>query len=142
MKRALALLWLAVLLVAALYLGARLYAGLTWRTDLLALLPRDAQDAGRQQAEDAVTRALSQRLVLLLGNREETVAHTAALTIQNGLAASGIARVETTVPGADAVQRLGALYAPFHRGLLSATDRATLLRGEGQTVAEHALAQV
>ena len=75
MRRKLALLWLVVMLAASLYLGLRLANGLGWRTDLMALLPRDEQDAGKQRAEDAVTRALSERVVLLVGHADRHARH-------------------------------------------------------------------
>ena len=50
-------LWLVIVMAAALYLGLRLHDGLVFRTDLLALLPREAQDPAAQHANDVVTAA-------------------------------------------------------------------------------------
>lgn len=142
MRRGLALLWAAALLAAGLYLAVRIHTGLPWRTDLLALLPHDAQDVQRQHAEDAVTRALSQRVLVLVGHRDQATAIAAARTLEDRLRQSGVAGIEPTVPGPEALVRLGTLYAPFRRGLLSDSDRAALQRGDGQAVADRALSQV
>ncbi len=142
MRRGLPWLWLLVMVAACAYLGLRVHAGLNWRTDLMALLPRDEQDIGRQQAEDAVTRALSQRLVLLVGHPDGGLARAAAATLAQRLAASGVAQPDVIVPGPEAIRRLGALYAPFRRGLLSEADRASLRAGDGEALATRALAQV
>ena len=45
MIRLAAALWLAIVLAAGAYLACRVGSGLTFRTDLMALLPMDQQDA-------------------------------------------------------------------------------------------------
>ena len=142
MRRGLALFWLVVMLAASLYLGARLLNGLGWRTDLMALLPRDQQDIGRQQAEDAVSRALSQRLILLVGHVNGQTAREAAAELSTRLTKSGLASVETLVPGSEAIRRLATLYAPYRRGLLSESDRDALIHHNGAAVAARAMSQV
>ena len=142
MTRGLPMLWLLVMVVVCSWLGVRVHGGLHWRTDLMALLPRDEQDVGRQEAEDAVTRALSQRLVLLVGHPDAARARAAAATLAQRLTASGVAEPDSTVPGSEAIRRLGALYAPFRRGLLSEADRASLRAGDGEVIVTRALAQV
>ena len=142
MRRKLALLWLMMMPAASLYLGLRLANGLGWRTDLMALLPRDEQDAGKQRAEDAVTQALSERVVLLVGHADGRIARQSAATLASRLTTSGLASVETLVPGSEAIRRLATLYAPYRRGLLSDADRAALLRHDGASVAGRAVSQV
>lgn len=142
MSRVLALLWLAVLLAGGAYLAVRLHDGLPWRTDLMGLLPHDARDLARQQAETEVTQALSQRVLVMVGHADAEAARSAARALIRRLEDAAIAQVEPTVPGPEALARLGALYAPYRNGLLSETDRAALLQGNGQAVAERALAQV
>ena len=51
MRRLAALLWLAAVLLAAGYLAIRLHDGLAFRTDLMALLPREQQDPVLQHAD-------------------------------------------------------------------------------------------
>lgn len=142
MRRALALLWLLVVAVALAYLGLRLSSGLVLRTDLLALLPHEADDAARRQADEAVTRALSARLVFLVGDADRERARAAAVRLGRRLAASGLAEVSSDAFGAERLRRMGALYAPYRQGLLSAQDRALLRGGHAEEVARRALSQV
>ncbi|OIR10091.1 hypothetical protein GALL_80190 [mine drainage metagenome] len=142
MRRALALLWLLVVTAALAYLGLRLSSGLVLRTDLLALLPHEADDAARRQADDAVTRALSSRLLFLVGDPDRGRARAAAARLGRRLAASGLAEVSSDAWGADRLRRMGALYAPYRQGLLSERDRALLRGGQAQAVARRALSQV
>ena len=141
MRRLLALLWLAVVLTALGYLGLRVHDGLGFRTDLLALLPREEQDPVLQRANDAVSRALGRRLVALVGHRDRDAARAAAVRLSADLAATGA--VERVGEGIDAdrLKRLGTLYFPYRHGLLAEGDRALLAAGRGEDVAMRALSQ-
>ena len=70
MMRGAALSWLVIVLIAGSYLAWRVETGLTFRTDLMALLPMDEQDAAMQRAQVTVTQALSRQIVLLAGHAE------------------------------------------------------------------------
>lgn len=139
MIRRLALLWLATVLLAGGYLAFRLHEGLTFRTDLMALLPREERDPVLQRANDAVTRALSQRVVLLVGHPDPAQAHAAARMLVGSL--SGHVDIVTSGFDKGGLQELGRLYFPYRRGLLSAGDRALLLDDRGAELADRALAQ-
>ena len=139
MTRRLALIWLVVVALAGAYLAARLHDGLTFRTDLMALLPREDRDPVLQRADDAATRALSQRVVLLVGHPDRTQAHAATRQLAQSL--SGQIDIATSGFDRDSLQELGRLYFPFRRGLLSDGDRVLLLDGKESVLAERALAR-
>lgn len=142
MRRLLALLWLLVVVMAAGYLGWRLEHGLAFRTDLTALLPREEQNPVLQQANDTVTRALSQKLVFLVGDPDRGLARAAAAELSQRLTRSGLATVATGGFGKDQMRQLGALYFPYRQGLLADADRQRLLENKGSDVALRALSQV
>ena len=141
MRRLGALLWLAVVLLACGYLGLRLHDGLGFRTDLLALLPREEQDPVLQRANDAVSKALGRRVLALVGHADRETARKAAATLGDALMATG--QVERVGEGIDIdrMKRLGALYFPHRGSLLSDGDRALLAAGKGEEVATRALSQ-
>jgi predicted exporter len=89
MRRIAALLWLAVAVLSAAYLAVRIGQGLAFRTDLMALLPREQQDPVLQRADDAVTSSLSRRVVILVGASDRTAARDAAHLIAGELRARG-----------------------------------------------------
>jgi predicted exporter len=137
-----ALLWLAVVLAAGLYLGWRLHEGLAFRTDLLALLPREAQDPAAQHADDVVTAALSRQIMVMVGDRDRDQARAAATAIAETLTRSKLVTLTTDSFGKDRLRKIGELYFPYRRGLLSAQDRTLLLEGNPEAVSTNALSQV
>ena len=142
MNRPLALLWLAIVLLAGTYLIWRVETGLSFRTDLMALLPPEQQDAALQRAQTAVSESLSRQLVLLVGDSDRTTARQAAQAISRDLTGSGLVTLSDTSIDADRVRKIGALYAPYRAGLLSDRDRDLLRAGKGDVIATRALAQV
>jgi predicted exporter len=137
-----ALLWLAVVLAAGLYLGWRLHEGLAFRTDLLALLPREAQDPAAQHADDVVTAALSRQIMVMVGDRDRDQARAAATAIAETLTRSKLVTLTTDSFSEDRLRQIGELYFPYRRGLLSAQDRTLLLEGNPEAVSTNALSQV
>jgi predicted exporter/predicted LPLAT superfamily acyltransferase len=142
MTRRAAWLWLGVVLFAAAYLGVRLHQGLQFRTDLLALLPRAQQDDRVQHIDDRVMAEVARKLVVLVGHADRNQARAAAVDIAARLQNAGL----VTFPAEDldraALARIGALYAPYRRGLLAETDRALLQAGRVDELAQRALAKV
>lgn len=141
MKRILAFIWLAIVLVAMAYLGTRLYQGLSFRTDLMALLPREEQNPAVQKANDAVTDALSRKLVFLVGSADRSAARAGAAELSRRLQASGLVALSTGGLDRDRLRQMGQLYYPYRQGLLSNDDRQRLLDDKGQDVALRALSQ-
>ena len=142
MRRLAALLWLAAVVLAASYLVIRLHDGLAFRTDLMALLPREQQDPVLQHADDAVAGALSRRVVILVGAPDRAAARDAAAAISETLERSGLVALTTNGFDKDRLTRMGRVYFPYRRGLLSDGDRQRLIDGKGQEIAERALSQV
>ena len=142
MRRLAALLWLAAVLLAAGYLALRLHDGLAFRTDLMALLPREQQDPVLQHADDAVAGALSRRVVILVGAPDRLAARQAAGAIGDALDRSGLVALTTNGFDKDRLTRMGQAYFPYRRGLLSDGDRQRLIDGKGQEIADRALSQV
>ncbi|MGF7172641.1 MMPL family transporter [Azospirillum doebereinerae] len=136
-----ALVWLLVVAVAGVYLAGRVHAGLSFRTDLLALLPREEVDPVLQQANETVTRSLARRVVALVGHAGRDEARAAARRLTDDLSATGL--IETAGGGfdGDRMKRIGTLYFPHRQGLLSPGDRAALKAGQGEEVAIRALSQ-
>jgi predicted exporter len=141
LTRILAVAWLAVVVSAIGYLAVRLHDGLPLRTDLLALLPREDQDPVLQRANDAVSRALARRVVVLVGDPSREVARDAATRLAADMAATGLLDQVSDALDADRLKRLGTLYFPYRGGLLAEADRTLLAAGQGEEVATKALAQ-
>jgi predicted exporter len=142
MIRRAALLWLAVVLIAGGYLAWRVETGLTFRTDLMALLPMDQQDAAMQHARETVTQSLSRQIVLLAGHKDRATARDVARTLGDLLTKSGLVELTDTAIDANRIRRIGALYAPYQANLLSDTDRDLLTAHKGSAIATRALSQV
>jgi len=141
LTRILALVWLVVVVSAVGYLAVRLHDGLPLRTDLLALLPREHQDPVLQRANDAVSRALARRVVVLVGDASRELAREAAARLAADMTATGLLDPVGDALDADRIKKLGTLYFPYRRGLLAESDRALLAAGQGEEVATKALAQ-
>jgi len=118
--------WLALVLAAVLYCGARLHDGTALQTNLLSLLPATEADPVAEQAVDTLAASLGDRTVFLLSSRDATHAKAAAVQLGAQLKASPAFRnVIAELPPFDASQ-ITRFYLPHRFNLLSAADRATL----------------
>nr|WP_294527571.1 hypothetical protein [uncultured Rhodopila sp.] len=142
MRRVAALLWVAVAVLSAAYLAVRIGQGLAFRTDLMALLPREQQDPVLQRADDAVTSSLSRRVVILVGASDRAAARDAAHLIAGELTRAGLVDLASNGFDKDRLSRIGRLYFPYRRGLLSEADRQRLMEGRDAEIASRALSQV
>ncbi|MDY0885221.1 MMPL family transporter [Dongia soli] len=142
MRRLLALIWLVVLLALTGHLAWKYHAGLQFSTDILALLPREAETPLLEKANQAVTDAVSRRVVLLIGDPDRATARDVAAKLGQTLATTGLVRLEADSLSGDRLKKLGALYFPFRHNLLSPRDRSLLLAGDGEEVATNALSQI
>ncbi len=140
--RAWALVWLVVVLAAALHVAITARHGLPVASDLMTLLPREDRDVVVQRAKDAVTSAISQRVVILVGAAEPAAARAAAAVFRDRLNQAGVLAPSTDIPAADALKRLGAAYFPHRAGLLADADRARLIAGQSAVLATRALSQL
>ena len=131
-------LWLIVVLVATAYLGIRLHEGLKFQTDLMALLPREQQDKELQTARDKVSDAFSQRVIILIGNKDRGKARAAASDIAN----SGLMKISSDGLSKDRLSEMGKLYYPYRFNLLTEQTRQLLQQNKSGEVATNALSQV
>ncbi|HET7594734.1 MAG TPA: hypothetical protein VFK49_04720 [Stellaceae bacterium] len=134
--------WLLLVAVAALYLLVRLYHGVEFQTDLLALLPQEERDAAVQRAKDKVGALLGQRIVVLVGHEDRAQARSAGAELAEALRQSGAVSQVTYALPADGFRRVGEMFFPYRFGLLTAADRARLEAGRGQEIVTRALASV
>ncbi|MGE5545925.1 MAG: MMPL family transporter [Solirubrobacterales bacterium] len=142
MRRAAALLWLAVVAVAAVHLAVVSRHGLPMQTDLMALLPVEERDPQMAEAKAAVSRQVSQRVVILVGHEDPARARQAAAGLRDALVTDGVLDPAGDVPAADALKRLGEVMFAHRAGLLSRADRAALAEGRVDELGQRALSQL
>jgi predicted exporter len=142
MTRLAALLWFVVVMCAGGYLSLRIYHGLQFRTDLMALLPQEEQNPALKHTNDLVTKALSRRVVVLVGHKDKAAARAAATEIARQLTASGLFDIATDSFDKTQLRQMGTFYYPYRFGLLSDADRELLKSNQGQAIAARALSQV
>ena len=142
MRRALAAAWLAIVLLLGGNLAWRIHQGLTFRTDLMALLPRNEADPTLQRVNDEVARSLAGRVAMLVGDRDRDRARHAATVLAQTLAASKLVNITPVSTGAAEIARLAGTYFRYRKGLLSEGDRQHLLAGQGALLATRAESQV
>jgi predicted exporter len=132
--------WLATVVAAGIFLAWHFHRGLPLDTDLMALLPREGRESAAQKARDAVSRALTRRILVLVGHTSRAEARAAANAMSDSLDATGLIEPETG-SGAQGMRKLGQLYFPHRAGLLSEGDRGLLEAGRGEELAKRALGQ-
>jgi predicted exporter len=142
MTRWMAAIWLAAVVLLGVHLAWRVHQGLTFRTDLMALLPRDEADPALQRVNDDVALSLSRRVAFLIGDPDRARARHAATEIAQALTASSLVEVFVPPSGLSRFADLGALYFPYRDGLLSEDDRLRLLTGQAEALSVRALSQV
>ncbi len=139
MKRYGALLWLAVVVAAAIYLASRAVSGITLDSNILALLPHAERDAAAQGTLDRIAASFSRRVVFLIGDVSGPKAAEAAQKFSSAVERSGTVATITSKLDPDAQRKMGAAYYPYRAGLLAPADRASLLAGNGQELVSRAL---
>ena len=139
MKRYGAWLWFAIIVLTAAYLILRLAAGITFQSNILALLPPTERDATAQNVQDRIANAFSRHVVFLVGDTDPTKARSAALALAAALEHSGLITSVTSKIDSAAERRTGAAYYPYRMGLLSEADRNHLLANDGQALVSRAL---
>lgn len=136
----LAVLWLLLVAIAGSYLGIHAWRGITFRTDLLSLLPADTATANAHALAGRLIDKASKRFVLLVGHKDREASRAATAAIAADMTTAKLADLQTV--DADQLKAMGAFYLQHRSGLLAPTDRAALQAGNTQAVAERALAQV
>ncbi len=139
MRRSVIGLWLILIVLAAGYTSVRCFDGLPLETDILSLLPNQADHGWEADIQRHMAGEISRRVVFLATHPERTVAQKASARISDALRNAGLA-----VPDAgdsETAKRLAAILLPYRTALLSQDDRALLSAGDGALVAERALGQ-
>ena len=141
MNRFLALIWVIIVLGITGWLGFKSHEGIVFRTDLMALLPREEQDPALQRANDAVTQSLSQRVIIMIGSKQRDEARAATFAILEDLKHSNLLDLSGTDFSKEMLEQMGKAYFPYRRGLLSTNDRKLLQDDRSEQLATRALAQ-
>lgn len=141
MRRAGLALWSVLLVCVLTVIGLKAVSGLRLETDILALLP-EAEERFEWQAEvrSTMQERASGRVVAMLSHADSDIAVAAAATLTDTLLEAGL--ILPKAENSEQWNDLGAVYFPFRLGLLSDDTRAMLLAGEGENVADLALAQI
>ncbi|WP_397573590.1 hypothetical protein [Silanimonas sp.] len=134
-----AMLWGVVVLVMLAALVALLRQP-SFDTDVLALLPEQALPDRVEQAAAATLGDSTADVLVVLRGEDRAAVLAAAATVRTTLQAEGVALVEvkTEAPDASSLEAL----APFRRGLLSETMRASLETITPESFAQSALARL
>lgn len=91
-QKYIAVLWGVVLAILSTLLGLRLYAGNTIDTSLMALFPHQQQNPVIQRAEQNLAARYSQRLLILVGSTDDSLARRHAIAL--GQTLQNLARVD------------------------------------------------
>ena len=142
MRRAMAMAWLVVVVLLGLHLVWRIHQGLVFRTDLMALLPRDEANPALQQVNDRVAQSLSRRVAVLVGDPDRGRARLAATTMSRALTDTALVEVLALPASVNQLAALAALYFPYRAGLLAEDDRQRLLDGHAELLSVRAMSQV
>ena len=141
MNRFFAICWAIIVLGIVGWLGVKACDGIIFRTDLMALLPREEQDPALQKANDAVTKSLSQRVIIMVGSKNRDDARSASFAILEDLKQSDLVDLSGTDFSKDMLEQMGKAYFPYRSGLLSLKDQSLLENDKGKQIATRALAQ-
>ncbi|MGE5517508.1 MAG: MMPL family transporter [Bacteroidota bacterium] len=142
MRKRLALVWLALVLAAAVHVGIVASRGLPVQSDIMALLPREDSDGAVQLAKDRVVKAMEKRAVVLVGSTDRDAARRHAARLRQTLVDAGLVSAQSDLPSDEAIRRLGAVYFPHRAGLLAEADRRRLMDGKGEELVTRALSQI
>lgn len=142
MRKAAALLWLALVVGAAVHVAMAAWNGLPRDSDIMALLPREDRDPTIQAAKDRMAALLGERAVVLVGHAERDAARRHARNLRQALVESGLVMPGSSIPSDEAIKRLGAAYFPHRAGLLAEADRRLLEQGRADDLVTRALSQI
>lgn len=139
--RWLALLWLGVVVAVAVHQW-RFWQHPPIDSDILALLPRDADDRVLADATERIADAGARQIVVMLGASEPARAQRAEAAFRRSLAGEDVARLPFAPAdnAADWFPRAQAFYAPYRNRLLTPAQRGQLAETEVGAFAERALA--
>jgi len=139
--RWLALLWLLVVATVAVHQW-RFWQHPPIDSDILALLPRDADDRVLADATARIADAGARQIVVVLGAADAAQVKRAEAAFRRSLAEAPAARLPFAPADnpADWFSRAQAFYAPYRDRLLTPAQRAQLAETDAGVLAEQALA--
>lgn len=121
-----AVLWVALALACAAFVGLRFWQGSPVESDMLALLPATERNPNAELAVRTLSESLGNRVLFLVGDTDGGRAKALAHDFASRLRDSGaFVRVVDVAPKLD-VRLLTDTYAPYRAGLLTAADRKLL----------------
>lgn len=137
-----ALAWALVVASAGAALVLQLRRGIELQTDVTALLPFEEQDATIRRAKDRLTEILTERVFLLVGDKDRANALAGGATLAKALSDSGMTKAVTYRTRSDSLKSLSEMYFPYRFGLLSNADRERLKENKGAQILDRAIASV
>lgn len=138
--RVLALVWLALVLLVAAHQW-RFWHEARIDTDVLALLPREADDVLAADATARIAEASARRIVVLLGTSDADAALRAQAAFRNALENSN-AGLHEAESAADWFNAARAFYAPHRDRLLTDEQRTALAQADTAALAQQSLARL
>src|SRR5690606_12113390 len=138
--RVLALVWLAMVLLVGLYQW-RFWQEARIDTDVLALLPREADDARVADATARIAEASARRIVVLLGASDAETALRAQAAFRQAAPRNEAGLTETGA-AAGWFNIAHAFYAPHRDRLLTDEQRALLAQADTTALAQQSLARL
>jgi predicted exporter len=137
-----ALVWVVVVACLSAALVFQLHRGVKLQTDMTALIPAEDRDIAISRAKDRVAEILTERVFLLVGDHDRSLARAAGAQLAKTLTDSGLTRSVTYHVSSDALKSLGKMYFPYRFGLLADVDRERLQKDQGAQIVSRALASV
>jgi predicted exporter len=142
MRRSFAFMWIAAVVLFAVFLGWRLSSGLELRTNLMALLPDEQRNPVVEETIKRASGEASRQVVFLVGHQKEVTARSGAKQFSAAmLLMKGFSKVASIRAGADA-EAFTRILRQHAVGLLSKTDRDLLQADQGRQIVQRSLAQV
>lgn len=137
-----ALVWLAVVAVAASALGLRIDRGLSLDADIQALLPSSQASPLQQRALTQLDQSRNQQLLFLVGHPAGEQARAAATELASQLAKQSAIAAANARQSGEHWSAVQALYAPVEGLLLTASSRQALEDGRPEPLLQSALRQL
>jgi predicted exporter len=134
--------WLAIVASLGALLILRLHRGIELQTNMTALLPLEERDPVVSRAKEKVTELLTQRIFVLIGDRDPSQARAAGAMLADDLGASGMTRSITYRIPPNSLKALGEMYFPYRYGLLTEGDRNLLEHNQGAQIVDRAIASI
>lgn len=141
-RQACALFWVLVVCLSLSVVLYKVSSGLPLETNIVSLLPEQAETPDIRQVKEHLHRNMTNRVVLLIGNKDFAKAKGAALTVEQVLAEQEFLDGRRLGQRAQQTKEFFAQLFPYRDGLLSAKDRAMLEDDKGELISRRVIAQL